>query len=80
LINWRSIDGDSALETIRETHGWASYASDKNMLMYSRIIRNQEGLNVLPASTAGLAVLIEKHKKEFLPNDRYVVILTGRKT
>jgi threonine synthase len=34
---------------------------------------------VVPASTAGLIALVEKHKKEPLPNDRYVVILTGRK-
>ena len=38
----------------------------------------KEGLNVLPASTAGLIVLLEHHRKEPLPGDRYVVILTGR--
>ncbi len=79
LINWRSIDGDYALEAIRETGGWGSYASDKNMLAFSKILREREGLSVLPASTAGLIALLEKHKKDQLPNDRYVVILTGRK-
>ncbi len=54
LINWRSIDGDYALEAIRETGGWAADASDKGMLAFSRMIREREGLNVLPASTAGL--------------------------
>ncbi|UCF82602.1 MAG: pyridoxal-phosphate dependent enzyme [Desulfobacteraceae bacterium] len=80
LINWHSIDGDHALEAVRVTNGWASYATDKMMLTYSRLLREREGLSVLPASTAGLIVLLDRHRKEPLPGDRYVVILTGRKT
>jgi threonine synthase len=79
LINWRSIDGDYALTAIRESGGWAANTSDKNMMMYSKMLRDLEGLSVLPASTAGLIALVERHKKEPLPNDRYVVVLTGRK-
>jgi len=79
LINWQSIDGDYALQAIRLTKGWAAYASDKNMLYYSRLIREREGLNVLPASTVGFIALLEWHRKESLNSDRYVVILTGRK-
>lgn len=80
LINWHSIDGDLALESIRNTNGYASYASDKNMLNYSKMIREIEGLSVLPASTAGMVVLLEKHRKESLAGDKYVIILTGRKS
>jgi threonine synthase len=80
LVNWHSIDGDHALEAVRITNGWASYATDKMMLSYSRLLREREGLSVLPASTAGLIVLLDRHHKEPLPGDRYVVILTGRKT
>jgi len=80
LINWRSIDGDYALQAIRTTGGWASYVSDKNMIAHAKIIREKEGLSVLPASTAGLIALLEHHKREPLPNDRYVVVLTGRKS
>jgi threonine synthase len=79
LINWQSIDGDYALQSIRLTRGWAAYASDKNMMFYSRMIRELEGLNVLPASTAGLSALLDCHRKESFNSDRYVVILTGRK-
>ena len=79
LINWRSIDGDYALEAMRETDGWGAYASDKSMMHFSKILRDKEGLSVLPASTAGLIALLERHKKEPLPTDRYVTILTGRK-
>jgi threonine synthase len=79
LINWHSIDGDHALEAIRKSGGFAAFVSDKNMMDYSRIIREQEGLNVLPASTAGLSALVNKHRSETLPSDRYVAIITGRK-
>ena len=80
LINWHAIDGDHALLAIRGTQGWASDASDKAMLTCSRLLRNLEGLNVLPASTAGLIALLDYHKKYALPGDRYVAILTGRKS
>lgn len=79
LINWHSFDGDYALHAIRNTNGCASYATDKNMTAYSRLLREREGLNVLPASTAGLIALLDQHRTEKLPGDRYVVILTGRK-
>ena len=79
LINWHSIDGDLALEAIRQTRGWASDATDKSMLSFSRMIRDKEGMNVLPASTAGLIALIDRHRRDPLPNDRYVVVLTGKK-
>lgn len=80
LINWRSIDGDYALYAIRNSGGWASYGSDKNMLTFSRIIREKEGLNVLPASTAGLIALLDRHQKEPFSQDRYIAVLTGRKS
>lgn len=80
LINWHSIDGDLALDAIRSSKGWADDATDKEMLQYAKLIREKEGMNVLPASTAGLIALLAKHRENHLPGDRYVVILTGRKT
>jgi threonine synthase len=80
LINWSSIDGDHALQAIRGSSGWASFVSDKSMLRFSKIVREQQGLSVLPAATAGLVALLESHQSNALSNDRYVVILTGRKT
>ena len=79
LINWHSIDGDLALDAIRTTEGWASYASDRAMSKYSRLISSSEGLSVLPASTAGLIALLDEGRRQALANDRYVVILTGRR-
>jgi threonine synthase len=79
LINWHSIDGDLALEAITETEGWAANASDRNLRRAARLLREREGLSVLPASTAGLSVLIDSHQAKPLPGDRYVVVLTGRR-
>jgi threonine synthase len=79
LINWHSIDGDEALDGIRSTGGWAADASDKEMLSFAKMLREREGLSVLPASTAGLVALLHAHQKTPLPGDRYVVVLTGRK-
>ncbi len=78
LVNWHSIDGDQALQAVRETGGWALDSSDKSLLDYTRLIREREGLHVLPASTAGLAALAQRHRTDALPGDRYVVVLTGR--
>ena len=80
LINWHAIDGDLALKAVRDTDGWAGDATDKAMRNYSRLIREREGLDVLPASTAGLIALVEHHKIHPLPNDRYVAVLTGRRS
>ena len=79
LINWHSFDGDHALEAIRASAGWAENASDRGMLRHARLLRDDEGLNPLPASVAGLVVLLDRHAKEPLPSDRYVAVLTGRR-
>ena len=80
LVNWHSIDGDHALQAIRQTGGWAADASDKEMLSFSKLIREREGLYVLPASATGFLALAEWHRKEPLPSDRYVVVITGKRT
>lgn len=79
LINWHSFDGDEALWSIRSSNGWAKDISDAKLTHFSKILREKEGLNVLPASTAGLIALLDEHKKTPLEGDRYVAVLTGRK-
>ncbi|MGD9209362.1 MAG: pyridoxal-phosphate dependent enzyme [Desulfobacteraceae bacterium] len=80
LVNWHAIDGEHALKAIKATKGWAANASDKAMRQYARLLCEKEGLQVLPASTAGLIALMEQHRKKALDGDRYVVLLTGRKS
>ena len=79
LINWHSFDGDVALQAIHSTGGWADDVSDQKLSYYSKILRDKEGLNVLPASTAGLIALLNYHKMKNFDNDRFVAVLTGRK-
>ena len=78
LINWRSIDGDAALNAIRATAGHAGDATDRRMKQMAKLLREQQALQVLPASTAGLIALLDLHAAQTLPPDRYVVVLTGR--
>jgi threonine synthase len=80
LINWHSIDGDLALQAVRRSGGWVADASDKNLVALSRQLRDQEGLHVMPAATAGIVAILQKHRESPLPNDRYVVILTARRS
>ena len=80
LINWHAIDGDHALAAIRATEGWAADASERGMRSTTRILRDKEGLQVLPASTAGLIALLARHQEAGLPADRFVAVLTGRKS
>jgi threonine synthase len=49
------------------------------MSTYSRLISTSEGLSVIPASAAGLIALLDEAHRQELPNDRYVVVLTGRR-
>ena len=79
LINWHSFDGNEALYSIRASYGAAHDISDEKMLRLSKLLKEKEGLHVLPASTAGLAALFGMHAQEELEADRYVAILTGRK-
>jgi threonine synthase len=79
LINWHAIDGDLALHAIRESGGSANYASDKSMLHFSKTLREREGLSVLPASTAGLIAFLDRHRRDPFSNDRYVILITGKR-
>jgi threonine synthase len=79
-VNYHSFDGQLALDALRESGGFAAYASDRNMIDYARMIRQEEGINVLPASTSGLRALVktlEAHPE--LAEGDHVVILTGRR-
>ena len=40
----------------------------------------REGLQVLPASTAGLLALLDHQGQQPLPGDRYVAVLPGRRS
>ena len=79
LVNRHSLDDDCALDALHATTGRAAHASDHAMRALSRLLRRQEGLDALPAATAGLHALLTCHQREPLPRDRYVAVITGRR-
>lgn len=78
LINWHSSDGQPALDSIYKSQGFASYVSDRSLKESKKILRDKEGLLVLPAATAGLSAFIQQHQITPFAGDRYVVIITGK--
>jgi threonine synthase len=78
LIAYHSYDGDDALQAIYDTNGWADYASDTCMLKFHMMLKDLEGLNVLPASASPIEALI-RFKQHRILNSDYVIVLTGRK-
>jgi len=80
LVNWHAYDGQIALDAVYNSHGFAEYASDTRMIEFSRLLKREEGLNVLPASACSLAVLPSTLKNIQLNGTKFtiVAILTGR--
>ena len=80
LVNWHAYDGPIALDAVYDSHGVAEYASDTRMIEFSKLLKREEGLNVLPASACSLAVLPSILKKNHVNGTKstIVVILTGR--
>jgi len=78
LTNWRSFDGQLALDALYESGGFTEYASDTKMMEFSKLVRSEEGLSVLPAAASTLAVMQSLGKDGFIVKGTFVAILTGR--
>jgi threonine synthase len=78
LTNWHSFDGQFALDAIYESGGFAEYASDTKMMEFSKLVRSEEGLSVLPAAASTLAVMQSLGRDGFIVKGTFVAILTGR--
>jgi threonine synthase len=78
LVNWHAEDGEQTIAALRASGGFAGDVTDRQMRTLAREVRTLQGLDVQPASTAGLAALLQRHAAEPLPPDRYVAVLTGR--
>ncbi|MFX1513953.1 MAG: pyridoxal-phosphate dependent enzyme [Promethearchaeota archaeon] len=78
LTNWKALDGQEALDAIYESQGFGEYASETQMLKFAKFLKEEEGLNVHPASASTLAVLAGITKNNVPIKGTYVAILTGR--
>jgi threonine synthase len=78
LTNWHSYDGQEALDAIYESRGFSDYASDSKMAEFSKLLRQEEGLYVLPASASTLAVMNDLADSKVTVKGTFTAILTGR--
>jgi threonine synthase len=80
IINWKSLDGQQALDALWESEGYACAVSDEIMDAFSHLLEKEEGLSVLPASAASAAAMAEYVKARASPKDKcFVSVLTSRK-
>jgi len=79
LISWHALDGDQALHAIQHTKGWAANITDKQLIALANMLRDKDGITVLPAATAGLAALLQHPNHNRLQHDRFVAIITAKK-
>lgn len=78
LVNWRSFDGQRALDAIYGSNGYAAYASDAELRRFTGLVRSVEGISVMTASTAALVGLAKGAKEGKLTQGVHVAVLTGR--
>lgn len=78
LTNWHAYDGQEALDAIYESNGFAEYASESKMMEFSKVLRQEEGLYVLPASASTLAVMSDLADNVVTMKGTFVAVLTGR--
>ena len=80
IVNWRSLDGQLALDALWDSGGYGALVSDDVMVAFSRLLEKEEGLSVLPASAASLAAIAEYAKTRATPKmSSFVAVLTGRR-
>lgn len=80
IVNWRSLDGQQALDALWESDGYAYSISDEIMNTFSHFLEKEEGLSVLPASAASVAAMAEYVKAKVSLKDKcFVSVLTSRK-
>jgi threonine synthase len=79
LISWHALDGNLALNAIQNSRGWATNVSDKQLLSLAKMLKDKDGISVLPAATAGLAALLQHPGADKRQHDRFVAIITAKK-
>lgn len=79
IVNWRSLDGQHALDALWDSGGCAAGFGDEVLIAFSELLLREEGLSVLPASSAALAAMAEYVKEKASPRmSMFVVVLTSR--
>ncbi len=77
LLNWRSLDGQEAVNAIYDTRGMAIGFTDEELLRYQNIIKEKEKIECLPASACALGVLERFTKQKKDKSGTHVIVLTS---
>ena len=70
------LDGRRALESIKESKGFAGSVSDREILKARTVLAKREGIFSEPAGAAALAGIL-KYRERFPRGSRVVCLVTG---
>jgi len=77
LLNWRSLDGQEAVNAIYDTDGTAIGLTDEEIVHYYDMLK-QEGIDSIPCSCTALGAL-DKYLDENKVEGKHVVVITSGK-
>ncbi len=77
LLNWRSLDGQEAINAIYDTEGIAVGLDDEELVHYKDLISDEENINCLPASASALGALAKFIEDSEGDSDVHVIVLTS---
>ena len=78
LTRARNIERETKLRHFYlKLEGGNPTGTQKDRIAFAQVM---DAMRLLPASTAGLLALLERHEAELLPSDRYVAVITGRRS
>lgn len=78
LLNWRSLDGQEAINAIYDTGGIALGLDDEELLHYQKLLEEKEDISCLPSSASTLGALESfVRQDEDPPVGAQVVVLTS---
>lgn len=75
LLNWNALNGQEAINAIRETEGTAVGLTDEEMLTYQDILE-QDGVRCLPVSASALGAL-DKYDDNDKNEGKNVIVITS---
>lgn len=76
LLNWRSLDGQEAINAIYDTEGTAIGLNDEEMLHYQGLLKDGENIKTLPSSATALGAL-EGYLEGKNKSGKHVVVMTS---
>ncbi len=77
LLNWRSLDGQEAINAIYDTEGLAVGLDDEELVHYNDLILEKEDIDCLPASSSALGALEKFLEDEDDREGTHVIVLTS---